>query len=309
MSDQDDRVTRLVGGRDVKGGGLPLPDVFRAVVRLLLNHGPSRSDMIVKVVTDSIGRLQARRVESIWESWEDFTEDILDQLIDAGLVSYDDTEELWQLTDLFQSGYRHQVIPRKANGRGGTWIEVESIEGEKKRSATMDAIDGIRRARRILTESGAITDEVDVVLRGLLSLLNVEVPPSKRIIAAGYLVGYPEPPDDQPGASLQCTGDCQRELPLTRENFDVYYHARNEKYYWRRRCVECFPKAELKRVQERRDRVHDAMARLVNGDTEVEITPVLVSRTAGVNVSDVKRDWVWLRKRHDDVPWMDVTDE
>jgi hypothetical protein len=283
------------------------------VIRRLLNHGPTPHFIMVKIIRASISRLQEERVLSIWASWEEFAGDILDQLTDAGLVTHN--EKGWLLNPGFVPLHHYVIIPRLGEGRGGTWIAVGTEREEKEQNAIIESAGYADRIRKILTDAGVLSPELDGHLTEILTLLRGGV--SREVRSSRGMVappgeknrrGYLTEPDDEPDTLVECWGKCKERKPLTREFYEVYFSKSGTGkrsghpglYYWRRDCRVCHMEDLKARRAERRERVRETILGLL-ADGEV-LSAEVIAKRSGVNLHDAERDWTWLGKRYPEVP-------
>ena len=163
MSDSE-RLLRLVGDSDkASGGGLPLPDVFTAVVQELLDNGPQETEHLVKIVEKSMS-WKKERVFATWQTWYGFADDVLAQLQEAGLV--EPVLGRWYLALKFRAGRRLIVIPEKDIG-----IVVFAKDDRVRRDALTRARLDIRRVAAQLTGDGVKDREITEAVKVLLGLL------------------------------------------------------------------------------------------------------------------------------------------
>lgn len=106
----DERTHRemALAGDDTRGGGLPLPLVFSAVVQRLLDTGPANTEQLQETVTASL-KFKEDRVVQVWRSWPRFTRAILDQLADDEVIEHVG-EGWWRLRAGFTPGKRYAVM-------------------------------------------------------------------------------------------------------------------------------------------------------------------------------------------------------
>lgn len=251
-----DRLIRLAGdSKKASGGGLPLPDVFTAVIQELLDHGPQDDTVLVKVIMGKFSGLQEKRVLSIWGTWEEFTADILAQLQDSGIM--EPAIGRWYLTLKFRSGKRHVIIPRdESAGRDkDITITVHGKEDRQRLDALTRARLDTRRVQAQLTQAGVRDSGVHAAFAALLRSFDGEVPdeddpykahftppakPGREELARlkyGYDGGPVTRSNNPFGADglRPCRGTCGRRLPPGL--FDVYWDEKN--YYLRGRCDGC----------------------------------------------------------------------
>ena len=164
-----------MGGRSKRAarilqGGLPLPVVFRDMVRYLMENGRSAPEYaLVKVVRGALEDLHGNRVASYWGSegswWEALTTDLLEEMEERGVVRRD--EGAWSLTKRIRQGARFRPMSEVR-------ITVYSRAEEARREAFAYA-----RARAIsyqayLEEKGIFSGEVAETFRGHLDSLTWE---------------------------------------------------------------------------------------------------------------------------------------
>lgn len=158
------RLVRLVGDSGTaSGGGLPLPDVFTAVVQELLDNGPQEIEALVRVVEKSMS-WKKERVFATWKTWYGFADDVLSQLQEAGLI--EPALGRWYLTLKFRAGRRLVVIPEKDIG-----IVVYGQDDRVRRDALTRARLDIKRVVAQLTGDGVKDREIIEAVKVLLGLL------------------------------------------------------------------------------------------------------------------------------------------
>jgi hypothetical protein len=95
-------------------GGIPLPDAFGAVMTRLIDDGPQNRESLTRILFDTL-HYKRKRILSTWDSWEDFSRDVLAQLTDARLAG-SDGKELYFLRPDTEMGVRYDVIPEAKIG-------------------------------------------------------------------------------------------------------------------------------------------------------------------------------------------------
>lgn len=281
----DERILRLVGNgqNDVSGGGgIPLPDAFRAVLRHLLDRGMTSVGELSRRVADEL-ILREDRVLAVWGSWEALTQDLVDQLAFRNLIvqgAMPFTSEMWELAPGFQSHpYRHTVIGENEIPGLKTRIRlsVESSASEHTRSRMARLVLDLNTMKAGLTREELLTPSMDAAFIRLVAVLSrtAEPPatqtgdPSRHAVRYGY-VGYEYEPEDQPGVMRDCKR-CGREFPHTREHFQVYKDAtrgQTGRWYWRPECNPC----RVRYTTERDNRWMDEIVLIIKGLEPEEIT-------------------------------------
>lgn len=269
MRDEHDaRRVRLAGdGRDsASGGGLPLPDAFRAAEQHLLDHGVSPLADVTKTVTEAM-IIKERRILSLWGSWEAFTRDILDQLAYKKLVQRTDSfteADLWELTANFKPGVRHTVMD---NPRIRLSVTTERIR--TRENAIGRVVLELNTLSAGLRNQGFLDPESGEAFLSLIQLLErPPEPPPKRTGGGVKVKHFSEEPEDSPHLQQACT-KCKNPYPLTREHWYCDWSRRG--YYWRTICKTCMSKQKIAHEKEKEKEVQQAIL-----DLDAEGLPVTV---------------------------------
>ena len=242
-SEYAELILRLAGVDGASGGGLPLPDAFRAIAEYLIEEGlPVPEESIVPVVRNAGAiPLKERRIISIWGSWEDFTRALLLVMRQEYLAVFHTGHNLewkhretvtWNIHSSFCTGryYPVIVIPERELEIGFTaYSPLEKMQRSRK-----DAhLTSLRKLRAEIEQDGLLLADVDYYFSRLIGMLDGKTrKPRNR---GRPSVGTEDPPDDEPGHFVMCTKGGE-DKELTRENFSQY--SSRGRWYWNRECTE-----------------------------------------------------------------------
>ncbi len=122
-STDDARLDRLAGDATGSwGGGLPLPQLFQAVVNEMLDHGPRSVADLVGPVERAVPKPERfRAIYGALDPTERLIDDVLEQLRAKRLATVADGR--WSLTEAFRPGMSVAVIPARP-GRQGRKREI-----------------------------------------------------------------------------------------------------------------------------------------------------------------------------------------
>lgn len=241
MNDEQ-RIARLAGD-GTKGGGIPLPPVFGAILEYLADGKVATFAELSKVVSTALEYKKAR-VFAIWPNWKSVTNDLLMQLDAEDLIRQPEAG-FFRSTEKVKPGAELLVIPGKD-------IRV-TVHTEAQRRV----LDLIGEVRSEAARSGVGDRDMGRHLDEIIS--TVDRKRSKREFRAGSIA----PLDDEPGTFRMCTA-CRRDFELTRENFRTY-KSRTE-HYWNRMCIRCKLRTEADYNAEKRRviQVKRDMEKLIN---------------------------------------------
>ncbi len=287
----DERIARLVGNgkNDASGGGgILLPDAFRAVLKHLLDNGMSSIGDICRVVADELA-FKENRVIAVWGSWEALTQDLLDQLAFRHLVvsgAMPFTNELWELAEGFKPHpYRHTVIgENEIPGVQRLRISVESSASEHTRNRLSKIVLDLNSVKAGLERDGLLTRSMDAAFIRLIAVMSAtaepaEPPPPKRKTGRSELygqIGLDYEPEDDPSRERACK-KCGNKYPWTRQYWQVYKDAtrgRSGRWYWRPECNTC--RAQF--VQDRDERWMTEIVSIISELEDEEINLPTVTR-------------------------------
>lgn len=255
MSDSQ-RLLRLTSG------GIPLPDAFGAVMTQLIDSGPQSREALTRTLFDTL-HYKRKRILSTWDSWEDFSRDILAQLADARLVT-SDREELYFLYPDTEMGIRYNII-----GEAKIGITLWDEKSRKTRDASSVLRMEVRRLLEIHEDASPDARKYLAMAEGALSATLGEV--QKPRVIKGATVskedrGDPPPPEDIARAKYGLDGNRpRRNSPLKNRfgkdglracarcgerkppsDFPVYWSDHKDRpeqrdcWYLRSTCVTCF---------------------------------------------------------------------
>lgn len=96
------------------GGGLPLPDLFSAILNELLDH-ESASDERMTEITSSVLSFKTEQVFYTWPTWQALTDDVLAQMESRSLIQRENG--FWVRSSNLVTGQMLEIIPaRKSKG-------------------------------------------------------------------------------------------------------------------------------------------------------------------------------------------------
>jgi hypothetical protein len=250
--DEQSRITRLVGdGRNpMSGGGLPLPDAWRAVLEDLLDYGTcSRASVTERLAMTKTLRLKERRIIAVFGSWEAFAADAVAQLASKKLII--SSGEDWLPGPALVTGTPLEVISEQeitsVTGKPASPSLVTVLDAVVREDAdrTMRAVMSVRKCRAEVDRAQRLSPLADRLFRQLVSALE-----------NGGADGRPPPPEGERGTMVTCS-ECGHAYPKIPFWFDRYWS--RDQYYWRPRCKECTHPGTIRR----REAVTRAVTRLV----------------------------------------------
>lgn len=142
-----ERLHRLTGGD--RGGGLPLPLLFTAILEELLDQGGATT-MRINEITENELAFKAETVYMTWPSFEDLASDVLEQMEHRKFITQEDN--VWHLTPAFIPGEYVEVISgSKDHKRDGTivWGKDEREARSRQSMTEFDAAAVIARPNPI----------------------------------------------------------------------------------------------------------------------------------------------------------------
>jgi hypothetical protein len=96
------------------GGGLPLPDLFSAILNELLDHGSPSDERMIEI-TSSVLSFKTEQVFHTWPTWQALTDDVLAQMESRGLIRRENG--FWVRGSNLVTGQMLEIIPaRKSKG-------------------------------------------------------------------------------------------------------------------------------------------------------------------------------------------------
>lgn len=188
MLDHVNRERRLIGdnnGDETSGGALPLPEVFTVVLQYLHSHGTETFPTLVRVVRDKVA-YKDKRILAVYRTWEQFTDDILSQLMYKNLaqpvgdwdngVAADDYD--WAVTDEVKTGISYPVIT--AEGRGTISVIIFSHGEQQRRDAMVRLAMDTATLRARFRDAELLTDKREQAFEQILDGLSIPPPPRRR---------------------------------------------------------------------------------------------------------------------------------
>src|ERR1700733_8539269 len=108
------RLDRLAGSGQGSGGGLPLPDLFSALLNEVLDSGPVTTGRMTEIAS-SVLSFKQQAVFATWPSWEALTKDVTAQIESRGIITREDAG--WPAGPNLLTGRRLEIIPARP-GKG-----------------------------------------------------------------------------------------------------------------------------------------------------------------------------------------------
>ena len=131
--EENERLDRLAGSGRGSGGGLPLPDLFAAMLNELLDSAPVSSERMTEIVS-AVLSFKTEQVRVTWPTWEALTADVLAQIESRDLARHENGS--WVAGDRLVTGQRLEVIPaRPHKGSKSDGVTVWTREERKTRSS------------------------------------------------------------------------------------------------------------------------------------------------------------------------------
>jgi ParB-like chromosome segregation protein Spo0J len=109
--EENARLDRLAGSGEGWGGGLPLPLLFAAILNEILDYGSASHERLTEIASTELA-FKTSQVMSVWESWEDFTTDVLAQMEARRILASDGYT--WTAGDKLATDTYLEVIPSRA---------------------------------------------------------------------------------------------------------------------------------------------------------------------------------------------------
>ena len=188
MLDHANRERRLIGdnnGDEASGGALPLPEAFTAVLQYLYSHGTETFPDLVRVVRDKVS-YKDKRILAVYNTWEEFTDDIVSQLMYKNLaepvgdwasgVSAEDYD--WAVTGEVKTGVSYPVIT--AEGRGTISVIIFSHDEQQRRNAAVRLAMDTSALRARFTEAELLTPQREEAFQRILDGLSMPAPNRRR---------------------------------------------------------------------------------------------------------------------------------
>lgn len=132
------RLDRLAGSGQGSGGGLPLPDLFSALLNEVLDSGPVTTERMTEIAS-SVLSFKEQAVFATWPSWEALAADVLAQMESRGIISRED--DSWIVGLNLVTGRRLEIIPaRPGKGSKPDGVTVWTRAEREQRSSAHHAI-------------------------------------------------------------------------------------------------------------------------------------------------------------------------
>lgn len=307
----EQRVSRLVGDGKVSGrGALPLPDAFRGVMEEILDEGNVPFRNLVKRITDEMHTAE-RKIIAQWDSWDDFSADIIQQLCDRRLIRPETDRDLtveelrknplwvssfrWHLADGIVAGKSYDVITaaevRKETGNKEALpfrVVLYDYETRKQRDVTSRALTETNKWTAQLERLGAMDDAMRHFSQMALAHLQGTKITGDR----------PAQPADEPDTIITCKIGGES-LPKTKDNFAVYWS--RDQWYWRPTCRE-----HMTGIVSRRSRVADIVRELMEETGEIPSTREVARRMGRKDEKTTRLDWDYMAARGNIPPRKEV---
>src|SRR5215510_13145007 len=107
-TEKERRLDKLAGNGQGSGGGLPLPDLFAALLNEVLDAAPVTQERMTEIASSSLS-FKEQAVFATWPSWEAFAADVVAQVESRGIISRD--EDGWTAGPNLVTGRRMEIIP------------------------------------------------------------------------------------------------------------------------------------------------------------------------------------------------------
>ena len=153
-----ERLNRLAGSGRGSGGGLPLPNLFAAMLNEVLDSAPVSTRRMTELASSVLG-FKEQAVFATWPSWEAFTADALAQMESRKVIQHEDGS--WVAGPKLVTGRRVEIIPARPDvGSNSDGVTVWPREVREARSsadhairtfAELDAEVAQRGSRRVTT--------------------------------------------------------------------------------------------------------------------------------------------------------------
>ena len=86
LDEKERRLDRLAGSGQGSGGGLPLPDLFSALLNEVLDSAPVTTGRMTQIAS-SVLSFKEQAVSATWPSWDALTADVLAQMESRRIIS------------------------------------------------------------------------------------------------------------------------------------------------------------------------------------------------------------------------------
>jgi hypothetical protein len=130
-SREGERLDRLAGSEG-RGGGLPLPLLFAAILNELLDQGSADDETMTRITSDTLD-FKAQAVFATWRTWDALRSDVLEQMASRKVVTRG-PDGRWALGPKFAAGKPLTIIPKHGSrpSDGVTvWESAERIARSK----------------------------------------------------------------------------------------------------------------------------------------------------------------------------------
>ena len=136
--EKERRLDRLAGSGQGSGGGLPLPDLFSALLNEVLDSAPVTTRRMTQIAS-SVLSFKEQAVFATWPSWEALTADVLSQMESRRIISREDVG--WTPGPNLATGRRVEIIPaRPGKGSKPDGVTVWTRAEREQRSSAHHAI-------------------------------------------------------------------------------------------------------------------------------------------------------------------------
>ena len=138
LDEGERRLDRLAGSGQGSGGGLPLPDLFSALLNEVLDSAPVTTERMTEIASFVLS-FKEQAVFATWPSWEALTADVLAQMESRGIISRGDNG--WTAAPNLVTGRRLEIIPaRPGKGSKPDGVTVWTRAEREQRSSAHHAI-------------------------------------------------------------------------------------------------------------------------------------------------------------------------
>ena len=136
--EKERRLDRLAGSGQGSGGGLPLPDLFSALLNEVLDSAPVTTERMTEIAS-SVLSFKEQAVFATWPSWDALTADVLAQMESRRIISRED--DGWNIGPNLVTGRRLEIIPaRPGKGSKPDGVTVWTRAEREQRSSAHHAI-------------------------------------------------------------------------------------------------------------------------------------------------------------------------
>lgn len=138
LDEKERRLDRLAGSGQGSGGGLPLPDLFSALLNEVLDSAPVTTERMTEIAA-SVLSFKEQAVSATWSSWDALTADVLAQMESRRIISRE--ADGWTVGPNLVTGRLLEIIPaRPGKGSKPDGVTVWTRAEREQRSSAHHAI-------------------------------------------------------------------------------------------------------------------------------------------------------------------------